>query len=84
MKSYFTTGPTEEVGRYLSIPVDDPLIPIWPKDHCKGRELFLNDTAIATGVVYLQHEVLLLELPNGRTWKVFGSPVWLQFLLETI
>jgi len=47
---------------------------ITEQDVDQTRELFLGSKATEAGVIYLQHEPLLLELPNGRTWKIFGSP----------
>lgn len=44
------------------------------EDNHKAIKLFFSDDAIAAGIVYLQHESLDLELSNGRTWKIFGSP----------
>jgi hypothetical protein len=39
--------------------------------------MVLDSDAKESGIVYLEHQAIHLELPkgSGRIWKIFGSPV---------
>jgi hypothetical protein len=45
------------------------------QDHLDAKAMILAPETMQAGIIYLENEAMELELPGGRVWKVFGSPV---------
>jgi len=45
------------------------------EDYQRARSLFLGSSAKDAGIVYLENETAQITMPQGKTWKIFGSPV---------
>lgn len=44
------------------------------EDYQRARSLFLGSSANDAGIVYLENETAHITMPQGKIWKIFGSP----------